>query len=222
MSSAIQNVPQDKVVPVAVRQAASVLILREVDGELEVFIQHRAHTMDFAAGMVVYPGGRVDDKDSAEAARITLSAELIKQHSDSWAQTSLAENGAEELRFASTIVLCAALREVAEETGAYLRPEQLLPWANWITPPSRPKRFDTFFYVAVLDQEQQPQHQTTEAVDSRWIKPADLFAAYERGELKMMEPTQATLRSVMALGSLDKIKAHRAPIVPVPPRSAHS
>lgn len=48
---------------VPIRKAASVLLLREAAAGFEVFVQHRVNTMDFAAGMVVYPGGRVDLQD---------------------------------------------------------------------------------------------------------------------------------------------------------------
>ena len=43
---------------VASQQAASVIMVRQAfGGELEVYVQHRATTMDFAAGAVVF-GGR--------------------------------------------------------------------------------------------------------------------------------------------------------------------
>ena len=45
---------------VQLRQAASVIMVREAANTLEVYVQHRATTMDFAAGAVVFPGGRTD------------------------------------------------------------------------------------------------------------------------------------------------------------------
>lgn len=58
------------------RSAVSVLPLRDGPAGLEVFVQHRAATMGFAAGMVVFPGGRVDaratpaETDRAAAVRV--------------------------------------------------------------------------------------------------------------------------------------------------------
>jgi 8-oxo-dGTP pyrophosphatase MutT (NUDIX family) len=54
---------------VAVRPAATVLLLREPGGEtpdsgLEVFMVRRSAGMVFAAGMHVFPGGAVDDADT--------------------------------------------------------------------------------------------------------------------------------------------------------------
>ena len=43
--------------------AATVILLREVEGGFETFLMRRSKTMRFAPGMYVFPGGRVDDAD---------------------------------------------------------------------------------------------------------------------------------------------------------------
>ncbi len=50
---------------VPVREAATVALVRDarVGGGLEVFLQHRVATMQFAAGMSVFPGGGVEPRD---------------------------------------------------------------------------------------------------------------------------------------------------------------
>ena len=40
-----------------------------------------------------------------------------------------------------------AVRETEEETGVVLDPDELRPWAHWITPEFEPRRYDTYFYV---------------------------------------------------------------------------
>lgn len=51
--------------PVPVREAATVALVRDarVGGGLEVFLQHRVATMQFAAEMSVFPGGGVEPRD---------------------------------------------------------------------------------------------------------------------------------------------------------------
>ena len=50
---------------VPVREAATVALIRDarVGGGVEVFLQHRVPTMQFAAGMSVFPGGGVEPRD---------------------------------------------------------------------------------------------------------------------------------------------------------------
>ncbi|MEB8324779.1 NUDIX hydrolase [Dietzia kunjamensis] len=50
---------------VPVREAATVALVRDarVGGGVEVFLQHRVATMQFAAGMSVFPGGGVEPRD---------------------------------------------------------------------------------------------------------------------------------------------------------------
>lgn len=49
--------------PVAVRDAATVVLLRDTGSGPEVFLQRRVATMVFAAGMMVFPGGAHDPED---------------------------------------------------------------------------------------------------------------------------------------------------------------
>ncbi|WP_313812864.1 NUDIX hydrolase [Glutamicibacter sp.] len=210
----LSDPPQSEV---PVRQAASVLLLRPAGTGFEVFVQHRVNTMDFAAGMVVYPGGRVDPQDATTVANGELPEDLIMAQAQRWATSSIAAAPAEQRARKAGMVLAAARREVFEETGLLLDPEQLHPWANWVTPVKFPKRFDTYFFIAALREGQEPAHQTTEAVISRWVSPEALFASLERGEIKMMRPTQRTLLDAMALGSIDRIIASQHEILTVHP-----
>lgn len=202
---------------VPTRKAASVLLLREAANGFEVFIQHRASTMDFAAGMVVYPGGRVDTQDAQEVETGTLDSALLAEHAQRWKHSSVFSEDEQRASFYAGEVLAAARREVFEETGLLLDPEQLHPWANWVTPPGLPRRFDTFFFVAALRPGQEPRHQTTEAVTSKWVRPEELFTALGRGELKMMRPTQRTLLDALEQGSIEQILASKPVISSIHP-----
>jgi len=201
--------------PATVQRAASMLLLREGTAGLEVFIQHRANTMDFAAGAVVYPGGRVDEQDAAGVDKVPQG--VATSHAHLWQLTSLGDLGPEQTPFSSAVVAHAARREVWEETGLELDFTQLVPWANWVTPMGHPRRFDTFFFVAALRAGQQPRHQTTEATDSEWLAPARLLASADEGTVRLMRPTYATLQSVQRLGSLVRLKNQETPIRTVPP-----
>ncbi|MCH8861810.1 MAG: NUDIX hydrolase, partial [Proteobacteria bacterium] len=64
--------PETTVTPLA---AASVLLLRDAPEGLEVLMMERHAAMGFAAGAMVFPGGKIDASDGAAAlvARANLS-----------------------------------------------------------------------------------------------------------------------------------------------------
>ncbi|MCT2589896.1 NUDIX hydrolase [Streptomyces sp. N2-109] len=80
--------------------------------------------------------------------------------------------------------------------GLLLRSDLLGCWARWITPEFEPRRYDTWFFVAVLPAGQRTRNASTEADRTLWIKPADAAAGYDRGEFLMMPPTVTTLREI--------------------------
>src|SRR5689334_19577747 len=53
-----------RVAPVPARDAATVVVLREDAGGLEVYLLRRRASMAFAAGAYVFPGGSVDPRDT--------------------------------------------------------------------------------------------------------------------------------------------------------------
>jgi 8-oxo-dGTP pyrophosphatase MutT (NUDIX family) len=101
-------------VPPDLQPAATVVLVR--DGR--VLLMRRAATMRFAAGMHVFPGGRVEQIDA--------------EHSDP--------------RLADPFVACA-VRETLEEVGIELEPPLALI-DHWITPELEVRRYDVRFYRA--------------------------------------------------------------------------
>ncbi len=73
--------------------------------------------------------------------------------------------------------------------------------AHWVTPVGEPRRFDTRFFLAAAPPGQHGLHDDAELVDSRWVRPADALAEVEAGDLLMLPPTLANLRTLAASGS---------------------
>lgn len=97
---------------VSPRLSASALLLREGAAGLDVFVQRRVPQMAFAPGMVVYPGGAVDARDShgdIEWERISPSRSLTE-----WAEILGADPA--QIR----LIIFAATRELFEECGVLL------------------------------------------------------------------------------------------------------
>jgi 8-oxo-dGTP pyrophosphatase MutT (NUDIX family) len=90
--------------------------------------------------------------------------------------------------------------EFLDRRGLVLRSDLLGAWARWITPEFESRRYDTWFFVAVLPEGQRTRNASTEADRTVWIRPADAAAGYDKGELLMMPPTIATLRGIVEYG----------------------
>lgn len=192
----------DQPVPIP---AVSVLPLREGPDGLQAFVQFRVATMDFAAGAVVFPGGRIDPGDRGGAA--LLAPQRLAAHVRAWRHTGFEALAADPSAAAATLV-ATGVREVREETGADLDAAALIPWDNWITPIASRKRFDVYFFVAPVGAAQAPQwrHTTTEAHRSEWVALAALAAGAESGELLLLPPTRTLVDELLALGSLAAIR----------------
>jgi len=96
--------------------AATVLLLREFEGELEVLMMRRGTGLAFMAGMWVFPGGRVDVSDASEAIRARIPSDAL----GAWhgrLHTPLGEPLAEDAALALHVAAC---RETFEESGVLL------------------------------------------------------------------------------------------------------
>lgn len=106
-------VGQDQFTPAAPKLAATVLLLRDTDRGIEVYVQERVASMRFAANMTVFPGGGVDPRDfPAQGQTRQAGREAIVDGAYA------AKLGA-DVRTAHALV-CAAVRETFEETGTLL------------------------------------------------------------------------------------------------------
>ena len=103
----------------------------------------------------------------------------------------------------------AGLRALLADRQLTLRSDLLLPWSRWITPEFEPRRFDTYFFVALLPAGQRTRDVSGEADHTLWIRPADALARAQAGELTMLPPTLVTLAEVAACGDLAGVARRR-------------
>lgn len=99
------------------------------------------------------------------------------------------------------------LRVVLEEFGAHIDLNAIVPFSRWVTPAMEVRRFDTYFFLAGVAEEQEGRADGGETDRARWIRPAEAVAAHERGELPMLPPTVMTLRELADLGDADVAEA---------------
>jgi 8-oxo-dGTP pyrophosphatase MutT (NUDIX family) len=184
---------------VPVRDAATVVLLRDGAEGIEAWLLTRVTQMAFAAGMTVFPGGRVDDADSAlPLAGADLTALAARFDCDETTAHAL---------------IGAAVRETFEETGVLLsvpladlsgaRADNLAvdaaalhPWSRWVTPAGEVRRYDTRFFVGALPETAEAQDVTSESSAASWVPVADAMEQAQRGERKMLPPTMTTLATL--------------------------
>ena len=213
------------------RDAATVLVLRDGPSGVEVFLQRRSATMASAVGHYVFPGGLVDAGDSDP------SLPWAGPSSAEWAEV-LGGTPAE-----AAALVCAAIRETFEECGLLLagptaslvvagteqwaaertaladhtltfadflrdnglalRTDLLRPAGRWITPEWLARRYDTRFFVARLPAGQVPHSPSSESDRILWRTVRLALAEYEAGQFRLMLPTAAVLREIARSPTVD-------------------
>lgn len=184
------NLPEE----VVVRPAATVVLLRDTALGIDVWLQQRAISLNFAAGMFAFPGGAVDQADAiAQFPPILASA-----HAAAWRDN--------DLSIASSH-LAAAIRETFEECGVMLDASDPVPWGRWVTPRTMHRRFDARFYVARCPPGQQPHPLTAEVANARWHLLEGAVALHVNGDLPMWPPTIATLEQLVSFEQVADVLA---------------
>ncbi len=225
------------------------MLLRDAaDDELEVFVLRRVAAMAFAPGMTVFPGGAVDPSDHADITGWT-DADAQRWSEALGAEPERARAvviAAIRELFEETGVLLASAVSDAADTGALLddadrlailhrerqfsgvlasaglrvRPDLLRPWANWITPPGRTRRYDTFFFAAALPSGQDARMLTSEADLGQWRTPTALLAESDIGATALMPPTVAMLTDLAAFDAVADVMAAARVVTPVRVRAS--
>jgi 8-oxo-dGTP pyrophosphatase MutT (NUDIX family) len=119
----------------------------------------------------------------------------------------------------------ASLGDLLRHRGLLLRADLLTPWARWITPEISPRRFDTWFFAAIL-----PPGQTAalaarpdadaapgESDSGSWWAPSAALEAARSGEITLLPPTAITLAELEAYRDVAAILAARRRIIPLLP-----
>ena len=147
-------------------------------------------------GAHVFPGGSVDPGDQPADA-IDLAARL--------APAIARMDGIDPAQAVALHV--AATRELFEESGVRVEPDELTPFARWVTPEFQPKRFDTWFFVAVAPAGQDAAHDGVENTASAWVDPADAIEMCRRGDISLPPPTWTTLRKLSSFPGVEDVVA---------------
>jgi 8-oxo-dGTP pyrophosphatase MutT (NUDIX family) len=208
---------------VPIRDAATVVLLRDgIDG-VETWLLTRVTQMVFAAGMTVFPGGRLHDDDAA-LPMIGAGAEILATRTGCDDATARALIGAAVREtFEETGVLLTvpsadlgdaradveadrtSFGELLRANGLAIDSDALRPWARWVTPVGEVRRYDTRFFVATLPDSANAQDVTTESSEASWVPVGAAVEQAQRGERKVLPPTMMTLASLLPFATVAEV-----------------
>jgi len=88
------------------------------------------------------------------------------------------------------------LLEVCETEDLLLAVDSVRYVARWITPELAPRRYDTRFFITAAPPGQVAHHDEGETIATIWVRPDDALARFGAGEIELLPPTIACLRSI--------------------------
>ncbi|MCL6740813.1 NUDIX domain-containing protein [Sphingomonas sp. RB56-2] len=178
----------------------------------QILVVERSARMAFAAGAVVFPGGRIDDVDRSlaaalgrpdEAAKVTAIRETIEETAVVPAMQQLVSPGI-GLELQRALIEGEDFGRLLTDRELALDLDALTPFARWMPAFKHARKFDTLFYLARAPEGQWlPVPQPGECEAAEWASAEDLLERIERGESSAIFPTKRNLERLARLASLD-------------------
>ena len=219
-----------------IREAASVIVLRDGSNGPEVFMLQRPGRGDFP-DLHVFPGGKVDEDDHALGT--LLAAPQSPNHPPQKFKAAALRECFEEcgVLFADPPEGKLPIRELQQFRVDLLsnqlmfkdgfdrfqlafHDEAVLYFSHWITPPYAPARFDTRFFVAHVPVEQEAKNHESETIAGSWQSPEVALRNYAHGDWQLIVPTITTLRMIAGYDDVETLMdavrrgRHRIPVTP--------
>jgi len=227
----------------ALKPSSTVLMIRDGEAGLEVFMVKRNHAIDFASGAMVFPGGKLADGDSdpvlmgRHARPGSFDPQLtpfafgaIREAFEESGLLLARQKGSGKLLSAEQVEKLGhwreplnrgekTLRDLAEAENLDYALDALVPFAHWITPEVMPKRFDTWFFLARTPEDQIGAHDGSESVESEWLGAQAALDAWETKQRVIVFATRMQLVKLARSKTVDEaLKASASdPIVDVMP-----
>lgn len=199
---------------------AATLVLMRAGRPPEILMMERASTMAFAAGALVFPGGRIEPGDHEAAAAfpdVADAAARIAAIRETIEETGVAA-GLTPLPDMATAVMLreglsggAPFAALVEDAGLKLDLGALTPFARWCPNFREKRRFDTMFFLAQAPLGL-PRHSAdaTESVRTFWASAAAVLAEVDAGRAHVIFPTRRNLERLARFASIEEARADAA------------
>lgn len=202
------------------RDAATIALVRDGADGLETYLLRRRSTLEFAPGVLVFPGGAVHDddrqplewigpdagewarrfrcdEDTARALVIAAVRETFEESSVLFASPAgggpvVPDTSIFETERRALDAGELAFADFLEAHDLVIRADLLGAWGHWITPAFEPKRYDTRFFVAAVPEGQRVGELPREADGASWWPISALWPEIDAGSIILLPPTAVT------------------------------
>ena len=210
----------------AIPAATLIVVLDRRNGPPELLMVERAEGMAFAAGALVFPGGRIDDADRELGRTLGIDPHAVAAIRETLEETAVPA-GVDPIPDPQSALLLQ--RELIDDrpfaaaladAGCSIDPSALTPFARWVPKFHAVRRFDTLFYVArAPDGDWEPQVVPGECAGAFWVTAGEVLERDRRGEARLIFPTRRNLERLAQHGDFAAIRADALshPIEPVTP-----
>lgn len=146
--------------------------------------KYKAHALVFAAARELFEEAGTllairEDGLVSDASRFHRERELLESH---------------EISFT----------EFLEHNGMRVDADMFLPWSRWAGEDNN-HWFDTFFFIGVLPEGQEPDGETGEADDAGWFDPQLVLDGWRAGLVRLAIPTWAQLKRLTSYSSVKEV-----------------
>ena len=219
-----------------IRPAATLILARPAAVSFEIMMLKRTTKAAFASGMYVFPGGRIDASDSDPALAPYITEPRDHQHAqiaalgEDWLGAYVAAiretfeeagilmakdaNGSWVTLPSKTIAETRqslhqgelSMADLCRTYDARLAINELNFYNRWTTPPGRPRRFDTRFFVGQAPPMAEGVEDGEETTDAVWITPIKALEEHQAGRFDLMSVTVKQLSAITEYKNLVALK----------------
>jgi 8-oxo-dGTP pyrophosphatase MutT (NUDIX family) len=195
--------------------AATLIVVRDVpSGPPELLMVERAGGMAFAAGALVFPGGRIDEADRRLASELGVDAAAVAAIRETVEETAVPiglsplPDAAAARELQDALVADHSFADLLHHHCLQLNTAALTPFARWVPRFHAVRRFDTLFFIAEAPAgEWEPRVIERECAGASWITAEEVLERDKRGEARLIFPTRRTLERLAQHGSFAEIRA---------------
>jgi 8-oxo-dGTP pyrophosphatase MutT (NUDIX family) len=207
--------------------AATLIVVRDrAAAPPELLMVERAEGMAFAAGALVFPGGRIDQSDRLLGSVIGIDPAAVAAVRETVEETAVpvglaplpTPSAAIELQ--RSLVSDQLFARLLNENESRIDAAALTPFARWVPKFHAVRRFDTLFFVARCPPgEWQPRVIEGECAGAEWVSAREVLDREKQGNARLIFPTRRTLERLAQHSSFEEIVADALahPVEPISP-----